>query len=91
MQEPGDYDINKALTQICIGSDFDGLINPVGCCMKATEYNSLKNDFKDTFMSYAKANKEAVTLPEGFNIEKFTEQLFFENGKNFITSRLQLL
>lgn len=91
VQEAGDYDINKALTQICIGSDFDGLINPVWCCMKATEFNSLKNDFKDTFMSYASANKEQVTLPEGFDIEKFTEQLFFENGKNFITSRLQLI
>ncbi|MBN8787771.1 MAG: membrane dipeptidase, partial [Terrimonas sp.] len=90
VQAAGDYDIQQALTQICIGSDFDGLINPVWCCMTVTEINTLKNNFRKRFMSYAQANKDMVKLPAGFDIEQFTEQLFFENGKDFIMRRLEM-
>lgn len=88
--DAGDYDINKALTQICIGSDFDGLINPVRCCMTVMDINALKDAFRKNFMAYARVNKELVKLPADFTIDSFTEQLFFENGKNFILKRLQL-
>ena len=88
VQNAGNYDIQQALTQICIGSDFDGLINPVRCCMTVMEINTLKNSFRDNFMFYVRENRELVTLPPGFDIDRFTEQLFFENGKNFILNRL---
>lgn len=88
VQQSGDYNMEQALTQICIGSDFDGLINPVWCCPVITDINILKKEFRETFMSFARANKDLVSLPPDFNIDRFTEQLFFENGKNFIVTRL---
>lgn len=90
VQDAGDYDMQKALTQICIGSDFDGLINPVRCCMTVMDINKLKNAFRKSFKNYAQENKHIVSLPLNFDIDRFTEQLFFENGKNFIVKRLQL-
>ncbi|PVD52334.1 hypothetical protein DC498_09440 [Terrimonas sp.] len=91
VQAAGDYDIQQALSQLCIGSDFDGLINPVRCCMTVTDINTLKKSFRNKFIPYARANKELVSLPRDFDIERFTEQLFFENGKDFILGRLQAL
>ena len=40
-------------------------------------------------MSFAHANRDLVTLPANFDVEKFADQLFFENGKNFILERLK--
>jgi microsomal dipeptidase-like Zn-dependent dipeptidase len=82
-------DINKALTQICIGSDFDGIINPVWCCPAASGFDNFKKEFLKTFMSFAHANRDLVTLPADFDVNKFADQLFFENGKNFVLERLK--
>ena len=84
-------DVNKALTQICIGSDFDGIINPVWCCSSVNDLDNFKKQFIDNFPSFAKANNDAVTLPAGFDINKFADDLFFENGKNFVLNRLKIL
>jgi microsomal dipeptidase-like Zn-dependent dipeptidase len=84
-------DINKALTQICIGSDFDGIINPVWCCPSVSDFGAFKNEFIKNFMSFAHSNRDLVQLPAGFDVNKFADQLFFENGKNFIMRRLQLI
>ncbi len=81
-------DVNKALTQICIGSDFDGLINPIWCCLTVEEIGNLKASFKKEFIPLA--NDLEVKLPAGFDIDSFTENLFFNNGSNFIFSRLEL-
>ncbi|MBX3256060.1 MAG: hypothetical protein KF862_18130 [Chitinophagaceae bacterium] len=91
VQEHSDYDIQKALTQICIGSDFDGLINPVWCCSTVLDIPSFKKAFTDTFMRYAHANRNIVALPAGFDVQQFARQLFFENGKNFILERLRIM
>jgi hypothetical protein len=42
-------------------------------------------------MSFAHANRHEVSLPAGFDINKFADQLFFENGKNFVLNRLKIL
>lgn len=80
------YDVTTALTQVCIGSDFDGIINPIFECMRMDDRNSFKKDFILLFPDYA---KDFVKLPDGFDINKFAEQLFFENGKNFVLARLK--
>lgn len=86
-QQTGDVD--KALTQICIGSDFDGIINSVWCCPAASGLNDFKREFLKTFMSFAHSNRDVVALPSNFDVEKFADQLFFKNGKNFILERLK--
>ena len=80
------YDIDKAFTQICIGSDYDGIINPVWICDTVDELIYFKNSFEKEFVRFAKDC--GVGLPQNFDINKFADQLFFENGKNFIFERL---
>ncbi len=84
-------DVDKALTQICIGSDFDGIINPVWCCDSVMSFDDFKKQFTDNFLDFAKDNKDTVTLPASFDINKFADQLFFENGKNFVLNRLKII
>jgi len=83
------YDASKALRQLCIGSDFDGLINPLWVCETATSLEDFKNAFKNNFEDFAHEAK--VPLPAGFNITTFSNKLFYENGRDFILGRLDLL
>jgi microsomal dipeptidase-like Zn-dependent dipeptidase len=83
------YDITLALTQICIGSDFDGLIDPISTCLTTPNLPGLKQAFTDNFITYA--NLAKVVLPQGFTINQFADNLFFENGKNFVLKRLDVL
>jgi microsomal dipeptidase-like Zn-dependent dipeptidase len=79
----------QALKQVCIGSDFDGLINPVWCCETTDDIYHFKQDFKDQFVSFARAS--GVALSAGFDITNFCEDLFFRNGRDFIMNRLDIL
>jgi microsomal dipeptidase-like Zn-dependent dipeptidase len=83
------YDENVALTQVCIGADFDGLINPIWICPTCTDLASFKAAFIAAFVAFAAESN--VALPAGFNVAAFADNLFYENGKNFVLGRLQLL
>jgi len=89
--ESFNYDVNQALHQVCIGSDFDGLINPIWTCPSVDSLDSFKSNFIHAFPEFAKNNKDLVGLPDGFNINTFAEQLFFENGKNFLLERVRVI
>ena len=82
-------DAAAALKQVCIGSDFDGIINPVWCCETTDELYHFRQALKDHFPLYAK--QCSVTLPAGFSIHEFCEDLFFRNGHRFVMERLSLL
>jgi microsomal dipeptidase-like Zn-dependent dipeptidase len=79
----------RALKQVCIGSDFDGLINPIWCCETTDDIFHFKQDFKDHFENFAEDSD--VSLPAGFDITNFCEDLFFRNGRDFIMKRLEAL
>lgn len=84
------YDVNKALTQVCIGSDFDGIINPIWSCDTVDELAYFKSSFERFFQDFADectANNN-FRLPADFDIRKFSQQLFYENGKTFVLGRL---
>lgn len=85
------YDFEKALTQLCIGSDFDGIIDPVWCCPNVGSLHDLKTQFKQSFNSFAGNNSAMVKLPRSFNVNRFAEQLFYENGRAFVQKRIQAL
>lgn len=85
------YSVQKALQQVCIGSDFDGMINPVWCCNTIKDFHSLEMAFTRYFPFFLKANKNAISLPFQLNIKKVARQLFYENGKNFVLERIELL
>jgi len=87
--EDSGLDVNRVLQQVCIGSDFDGLINPIWICPTADSLEYFKDQFEQDFTDFA--DESGVRLPNDFNINTFADQLFFENGKNFVLNRLDVL
>jgi hypothetical protein len=83
------YDVSKALKQVCMGSDFDGMINPVWICDTIDHLAYFRKQFEKHFVAFSKGCK--VPLPAGFNILSFSEDLFYRNGKDFVMSRLALI
>ncbi|MBL7740509.1 MAG: hypothetical protein JNK14_14925 [Chitinophagaceae bacterium] len=80
---------SQSLKQLCIGSDFDGLINPIWCCETTDEVYHFKQDFEDHFEDFAEQSE--VSLPAGFDVKVFSEDLFFRNGRDFVMARLDVL
>lgn len=83
------YDAEAALNQLCIGSDYDGLINPIWPCETANNLEHFKSEFEDNFVAFAKESE--VALPNGFDVKAFSKKLLFENGRDFVMNRLDLL
>lgn len=78
--------VKQASKQICLGTDFDGLINAIDNCKTATDLPS----FKQTATSrLPQLLKEAKLDNEGLNVQEFVEDLFYRNGRNFVLSRLK--
>ena len=80
------YAVTKALKQICLGSDFDGIINPIFTCDSMDELGVFKIQFKNQFVKFCKDSN--VSLPGNFSINRFSDDLFYENGKRFVLNRL---
>ncbi len=81
------YSVNKTLKQICLGSDFDGVINPIWTCDSTDELQNFKQIFQNSFVKFSKDS--GVNLLASFRINSFTEDLFYRNGKNFVLERLK--
>lgn len=88
VQDAG-YDFNTALSQLCIGSDYDGLINPIWVCETTDQLIYFKERFQKSFMDFA--NESGITLPATFDIKSFSTKLFYENGKEFVLNRLDVM
>lgn len=76
----------QALKQVCLGSDYDGLINPIWCCDSVEEFDNLKELFIKHFEIFCKDSN--VGLPNGLSMEELAEDIFLENGKQFILEQL---
>lgn len=81
-------DWDDCMKRICIGSDFDGLVNNVWCCMNATEFSKFKHFFESRFMAFAQEASGQVQLPAGFDVAAFANKLFYENGRDYVLARL---
>ncbi|MBK8522498.1 MAG: hypothetical protein IPL54_17130 [Chitinophagaceae bacterium] len=77
-------DIEKAAKQICMGTDFDGLINAIDCCKDAGGLQQLKEDIREDL--------EVVLKSNGFHtlhVDVLLDDIFYNNGKNFMLKRLR--
>ncbi|RZM14602.1 MAG: hypothetical protein EOO88_44050, partial [Pedobacter sp.] len=63
------YSIADALGQICIGSDFDGLINPIWCCENVKAMPAFKALFIDSFADFLVANDSMHLLPDSITVQ----------------------
>ena len=87
-KEAPDHLLGAAIKQICIGSDFDGLINAIDCCETAEGYV----EFKAQLGRIMKENRfwDGTGLNAGeVNVDSFLEDLFFENAFRFLQANFQ--
>lgn len=69
---------------ICIGSDFDGLINPVSCAYSVEDFGSLYKRFSNSFKNAFKEGTD-VNLSNS-DAKKIIDNFFYNNAKSFITN-----
>ena len=81
-------DVKKAAAQICLGTDFDGLINAVDCCKEATDLPQLQIDIKEGMINML----ELIGLDNVFaDVDQLLNNIFYTNGKNFVLNRIKLM
>lgn len=73
----------EAARSICLGSDYDGLIESIDCCKTAA---GMKKFYKLAKEKYPDLASEANFNISG--IENLIDWVFMESGKNFVLSRL---
>ena len=76
--------INKAAKQICLGTDFDGLINAIDCCKNAGELQQLKHDLRQELAQGLHDNGFGT-----LDVDVLLDDIFYNNGKNFMLKRLK--
>lgn len=79
--------MQKAMKQICLGSDYDGLINAIDNCKNSGELFKFHQYFVDNFKGFYKK----AGFKEDINVEQFAEDLFYNNGRNFVLKRLAVM
>jgi microsomal dipeptidase-like Zn-dependent dipeptidase len=83
--------LDHAQTKICIGSDFDGIINPFTCAMRVDELPKLKTFLQKNFHHFLGRYTDSRAWRSQLDIKQFTEQLFYLNGLSFIQQRIGVL
>jgi hypothetical protein len=76
----------RAAKQICIGTDFDGLINAIDCCKETTGLKQLKADMQDEMKTML--SKVGIGTIDSTQL---LEDIFYNNGKNFMLNRLRVM
>lgn len=81
-----EINLQEAAKQICIGTDFDGLINAIDCCKDTTCMRQLKKDMRtDIIKGLSKTTGGVNTI----DADKLLDNIFYSNGKNFMLKRIQ--
>lgn len=83
--------LTEAQKGICIGSDFDGIINPFYCCMTVEDFPKLKTYLQKNFHDFLGKYTDSKAWRNNLDIKQFTEQFFYLNGEAFLQKRLSLL
>ncbi|HYF32288.1 MAG TPA: hypothetical protein VD993_14290 [Chitinophagaceae bacterium] len=75
--------LNEAAKRVCIGSDFDGLINAIDCCETAMTYDQFKRQLKDIMEENRFWNGTGIAKGE-VDVDELLEGLFFKNAFEFL-------
>ncbi len=81
-------DVKQAAKQICIGTDFDGLINAIDCCKDATDLQQLQDDMKEGMVNMLELTGLDTVLTD---TGQLLNDIFYTNGKNFVLQRIALM
>lgn len=78
-------DIRDAVKQICMGTDFDGLINAIDCCKQTTGMQQLKTGMRSDLQEGLAGIAGGVPA---IDADELLENIFYHNGRNFLMKRL---
>ncbi|MEP6595573.1 MAG: hypothetical protein ABJA71_06480 [Ginsengibacter sp.] len=78
--------VQKATKQICLGSDYDGLINAVDNCKQADKLSKFK---ELALQKMPGLLRKAKLDNEGIDIPVLVENIFYNNGRDFVIKRLR--
>ncbi|CAN5776523.1 hypothetical protein BH11BAC4_BH11BAC4_26730 [soil metagenome] len=78
--------IEQSQKHITIGSDFDGMINPFINIQTVEDMPVLKKYIAANFMFYIKSLKDSAEWADQLDVNQFTENLFYENGFNYVSN-----
>jgi hypothetical protein len=77
--------------RICIGSDFDGMINPVDSCKNVTELAFFKNrlltDFSAWEEEFADHDETGFKISDFITPQELLDNIFYRNGLAFLQQR----
>lgn len=91
-QQQGDSEaaVRKMLTEtLCIGSDFDGLIDGLDCCPDTSAIASFRVRFVSEFVDFME--EVDIALPSGLTIDFVADRIFYKNGRDFVLRRLDAM
>jgi hypothetical protein len=79
----GTLTVEDATKRICIGSDLDGLVNPIDCCMSVPGYDGFKQQL------LAMMRKKSFWKGTGFSFREIDpssllDGIFFNNAVAFL-------
>jgi len=80
--------IEKAMKQICLGTDYDGLINAIDNCKSVDKLDVFK-DF--AIIKLPGLLQKAGFGNDGIEVNTLVENVFYNNGKNFVINRLKAI
>ena len=80
--------LDTARKHLCIGSDFDGVINPFLNSRTCLEMPALRSFLQSRFKIFLKGLTDSVQWADQLDIGGFLEDLFFNNGFTFVTGHL---
>lgn len=82
--------VKKMLTEtLCIGSDFDGMIDGLDCCPDAGAIGAFKQRFVREFGDFLA--EAGMSLPTGLTVAFVAERIFYKNGRDFVLKRLDAI
>ncbi|MEO6637322.1 MAG: membrane dipeptidase [Ginsengibacter sp.] len=80
--------ISKAVKKICLGSDYDGLINAIDNCKQVDDLEMFKQLCLDKMPGLL---KKAKLHNDGIDVPALIDDIFYNNGKRFVLNRLRFM
>ncbi|WP_341835252.1 hypothetical protein WJU16_20390 [Chitinophaga pollutisoli] len=81
--------LETSIKHITIGSDFDGLINPFITMPGVKDMERLKRYVRSDFKGYLSQLEDAAGWYRELDVDRFAENLFFENGYRFVKAFME--
>ncbi|MEO6253102.1 MAG: membrane dipeptidase [Ferruginibacter sp.] len=79
-----EININEAIKQLCIGTDFDGLINAIDGCKEITAIGGLKRDVRNDIIS----GLSKIGVANTIDTDELLDNIFYTNGRDFMLKRI---